>query len=90
VRIQAAISVGRTGQREQALDFLLQESLSAEGDAHSAWALDAIKLLDAPEALAALSKAQVEALAKKGFNSQRLVNLLKAGGSVKRMPSNRQ
>jgi len=88
VRVQAAIYLGRSGQRERALDFLLREALSAEGDIHSAWALDAIKLLDGPEALASLSKAQVEALAGKGFNSKRLVNLLKAGGSVSRMPSN--
>jgi len=86
VRIQAAIYLGRTGQRERALEVLLQESLRAEGDIHSAWALDAIKLLDAPQALAALSKAQVEALAGKGFCSKRLVNLLQAGGSVSSMP----
>lgn len=48
-------------------------------------AIDAIKFLDAPEALADLSEEEIEAL-KKGFNSKRIINLLKAGGSVSRMP----
>lgn len=85
VRIQAAIALARDGEREQALDLLLQEARRATGDIHAAWALDAIKLLDAPEVLADLSEKEIEAL-KKGFNSKRIINLLKAGGSVSRMP----
>lgn len=89
VRIQAAIYLGRTGQRERALELLLRESLSAAEDVHCAWALDAIKLLDAPEALAALSEAQIEAFRQKGFNSKSLVNLLQGGGSVSQVPLDR-
>lgn len=89
VRIQAAIGLARNGQRERALEFLLREAQTASGDVHAAWALDAIKLLDAPEALADLSEEEIEAL-EKGFNSRRIVNLLKAGGSVKRMPPGRR
>jgi hypothetical protein len=85
VRIQAAICFARQGQRERALQFLLGEAQEAVGDIHAAWALDAIKLLDAPEALSTLSKEEIDEL-KKGFNSKRLVNLLQAGGSVSRMP----
>jgi len=89
VRIQAAIYLGRSGQRERALALLLQESLSAGGDVHSAWALDAIKLLDAPQALAALSEEQIETLKQQGDSSKRLINLLQGGGSVSRIPVGR-
>ncbi|HKK17032.1 MAG TPA: sulfatase-like hydrolase/transferase, partial [Opitutales bacterium] len=85
VRIQAAICLARQGRRERALGFLLHEAQTAYGDIHAAWALDGIKLLDAPEVLDGLGEAEVEGL-KKGFNSKRIVNLLHSGGSVSRMP----
>ncbi|PXA05634.1 sulfatase [Coraliomargarita sinensis] len=85
VRIQAAICLARRDQRERALQFLLREAQTASADIHAAWALDAIKLLDAPEALDGLSEKEIEGL-KKGFNTRRIVGLLQAGGSVSRMP----
>lgn len=88
VRIQAAIYLGRDGNRERALKFLLEEARNATGDVHAAWALDGLKLLHAPEVLQALNDEESDALVK-GFNSKRIVNLLKAGGSVSRMPRTR-
>jgi arylsulfatase A-like enzyme len=87
VRIQAAVCLARQGQRERALQFLLDEAQAAAGDVHAAWALDAIKLLDAPEVLDGLSNEEINALKNKGFNSKRIVNLLQAGGSVSQMPA---
>lgn len=85
VRIQAAIYIGRQeGGQARAVKFLIKEAKAATGDMHAAWALDAVKLLDLPNALAEFditSKALV-----KGTYSNRLFKFLKAGGSLTERP----
>lgn len=84
VRIQAAIYLGREGEQERALEFLINEAKAATGDMHAAWALDAIKLLDVPGVLAEFDIDSKELV--KGTYSHRLFKFLKAGGSVTKRP----
>ena len=85
VRIQAAICIGRQGEQERAVKFLINEAKGATGDMSAAWALDAIKLLDLPDALAAFDIESKELI--KGAYSKRLFRFLKAGGTINDQPS---
>jgi len=89
VRIQAAIALGRSGEVERATDLLLGEALAAKSDMHGAWALDGIKLLDAPEAITSLRENEIQAL-RKGNYTKRILDLLRDDGSIARIPSERQ
>ncbi|MEM7791896.1 MAG: sulfatase-like hydrolase/transferase [Verrucomicrobiota bacterium] len=83
VRINAAISLGHIGERDQATTFLVEEARKAKGDVHSMWALDGLKLLDAPEAIDGIPE---EELVGNGNYSKAVAEMLKAGGSTWRKP----
>ncbi|MGB0744815.1 MAG: sulfatase-like hydrolase/transferase [Opitutales bacterium] len=84
VRIQAAICIGRAGQPERAVEFLLKEAELAQHDMHAAWALDGIKLLDVTGTLTAYEEA-LKVLAKGNYSS-RIVKFLRAGGTITKRP----
>ncbi|MEM1223541.1 MAG: sulfatase-like hydrolase/transferase [Verrucomicrobiota bacterium] len=83
VRITAAIVFGHIGERSQATALLVEEARNATGDVHSMWALDGLKLLDAPEAVEGIPD---EELVGNGNYSKAVVEMLKAGGSTWRKP----
>ena len=83
VRTQAMIALGKLGEMNRATKLLVQEAQSAQSDIHAMWALDGLKLLDAPEALTEIEAEKVY----KGPYAMRCVKLLQAGGSAWRMPS---
>ncbi|MGB0370314.1 MAG: sulfatase-like hydrolase/transferase [Opitutales bacterium] len=86
VRIPAAVALAKQGARDEMLAFLLEAFKSAENDIQGAWALDGIKLLDAPEVLQAHDPAKLLALAK-GNYSKRIIEVLLAEGSAYKMPN---
>jgi arylsulfatase A-like enzyme len=88
VRIVAAVALGNLGQRESAIQLLIQEAKVAKGEMGATWALDGIKLLDAPEAIQAMSTEEIKAL-DKGNYPQRIIDVLQAGGSAQRLPAER-
>ena len=78
VRINAMITLGNTGQLNRALELLINEAKSATTDARANWALDGIKYLDSPEAIAGLSQTELV----KGPDSKRTFLHLANGGTM--------
>ncbi|MEM6911204.1 MAG: sulfatase-like hydrolase/transferase [Verrucomicrobiota bacterium] len=81
VRVPALVALGRLGEKERVLPLLVKEADQARGDIHATWALDGLKLLDAPEAI---SGKTIEALTR-GPYSQRIFEILERGGSTYRL-----
>jgi N-sulfoglucosamine sulfohydrolase len=78
VRINAMITLGNTGQKSRALTLLIKEAKAASTDAHANWALDGIKYLDAPEAIAGIDEKELV----RGPDSKRTFLHLANGGSM--------
>ena len=83
VRITAAVALGNMGHREESLAFLLKEARAATLDAQAAWALDGLRLLDAPEKLQGVTQTEVV----RGSVSKLVYDNLAAGGSIHRPPA---
>jgi len=78
VRITAMIALGNLGQLNKALELLIKEAKAATTDAYANWALDGIKYLDSPEAIAGISEKELV----KGPDSQRTFLDLANGGTM--------
>lgn len=82
-RITAILAYGKLGgqARETAIELLLREAIMAEYDIHALWALDGLKFLDAPGAVAGIAANELV----RGHYSRRAYDRLAAGGSTYRM-----
>lgn len=85
VRIPAMVALARVAGGDRAIQLLIQEARDATGDIEAAWALDGLKLLDAPIAVREVPSDSLN----KGEYSKRLVEILQAGGSAWKMPEKR-
>lgn len=72
VRITAAVALGRTGNRDRAIELLLSEAGQAEFDMHAVWALDGLKLLNVENPFKGMTVEEMKSY-NKGRYSSRLV-----------------
>lgn len=77
VRITAAVALGRQGQRDRAIQFLLNEAKTAGYDMEALWALDGLKLLSVSNPFKGMSLVEMDSY-NKGKYSGRLVKRFKA------------
>ncbi len=78
VRINAMIALGNIGQINKATELLIAEAKAAKTDAHANWALDGIKYLDSPNAIAGSTEKELV----KGPDSKRTYLHLVNGGTL--------
>ncbi|MEM7811993.1 MAG: sulfatase-like hydrolase/transferase [Planctomycetota bacterium] len=80
VRLAAWAALGKLGDVDRAIDALLEEARTAENEMHQAYALDGVKLLDAPEAY---TRDEIAAIKTRGYG-ERISKLLQMGATMRR------